>query len=544
MMKNTLKGILLAIVLFLVVINGYSQERPKLVVGIVVDQMRWDYLYRYYERFEKGGFRRLVGDGFSFDNTQINYLPAFTAVGHTSVYTGSVPSIHGIAANSFYIQKTGEEVSAIRDKSQHIIHYPQSIKSGQISPNNLWTTTITDELRLATNFRSRVVSISLKDRSSVLPAGHLANAAFWLDDSTGYWVSSSYYMEELPSWVKHYNSVGNVKHYVQKDWNLMYPKATYRQSLPEKNNYETLYSDEQSVMFPIKFSQIFKQKGNYGLLKESPFGNTTTREFAERAIKEYRLGKEEDTDFLCISFSATDYIGHLYSANSMKVEDTYLRLDKEIAMLLETLDREVGKGKYLLFLTADHAGGHNAAFLTDSKIPAGLWDYEALNDSLNQFLYPKYGRDNLSLSLSNYQVNLNYKAIRNQEERQQIVADCIEFFYQQPTTAYAVENAKASEASIPIKIKEKIINGYCRERSGEIQILPKPHYYSHPTLKGGTHGLWNPYDCHIPLIFYGWRIPHGRSDKEVYITDIAATIAALLRIQMPSGCIGESLEFK
>ncbi len=523
--------------------NIFSQERPKLVVGIVVDQMRWDYLYRYHDRYSQGGFLRLLGEGFSCENTMINYLPTYTAVGHASIYTGSVPSINGIAGNSFIEQQTGKMVAAIGDKKYSRITN-QSLKSGQISPQNLWTTTITDELKLATNFRSKVVSVSLKDRASVLPAGHLADAAFWFDDSTGNWVSSSFYMAQLPEWVERYNASGVARKYALQEWTTLYPEQSYEQSVPYPNRYEQPYSDKNSIVFPIKFKEIFKKTKSYDLLKSSPWGNTATREFAEMALREYRLGKGTQTDFLAISFSAPDYIGHQYAPNSVKVEDAYLRIDLEIAKLLETLDSSVGKGNYLVFLTADHGGAHNALFLQDHQISAGLWDYEALNDSLNAFLSGIYGKNNLSLSMNNYQVNLNYKAIESEEQKAKILADCVRFFEQQPTTAYAVQSKRVSEASVPQNIKEMIINGYCRERSGEVQIVPKPQYYSHESLMGTTHGVWNPYDTHIPLIFYGWQVPKGKSTKEVYITDIAATIAALLRIQMPSGCIGKPIQFK
>lgn len=543
MILKRLKHLIAIVAILALSQNIFSQERPKLVVGVVVDQMRWDYLYRYYDRYSPDGFKRLLGEGFSFENTMINYLPTFTAVGHSSIYTGSVPSINGIAGNSFIEQRTGELVGVVRDKDYSGVTN-QSVKSGQVSPKRLWTTTITDEIKLATNFRSKVVSVSMKDRTSVLPAGHLADAAFWFDDSTGNWVSSSFYMAELPKWVARYNASGAVRNYVMKDWTTLYPERSYEQSLPYPNDYETPLGDKNSIKFPIKFSEIFKKTKNYGLLKSSPWGNTATREFAELVIGEYGLGKGTQTDFLALSFSSTDYIGHLYAAQSVKMEDTYLRMDLEIAKLLEYLDKTVGKGNYLLFLTADHGAAENARFLQDRQISAGLWDERALNNSLNTFLAKIYGKDNLSLSLNNYQVNLNYKAIESEEQKERILADCIRFFEEQPSTAYVVQSKRAAEASVPAKIKERIINGYCRERSGEVQIVPKPHHYSHENQMGTTHGVWNPYDTHIPLIFYGWQVPSGRSTEEVYVTDIAATIAAMLRIPMPSGCIGKPLQLR
>lgn len=540
---NYIKKLTVSLMLLMAVTCVYSQERPKLVVGIVVDQMRWDYLYRYYDRYAaNGGFKRLMNNGFNCQNTMINYIPSFTAVGHSSIYTGSVPSIHGITGNSFVIQQTGALVSAVRDDSVRAVGTDNQ-KAGQVSPKNLHTTTITDELELATNFRAKVVGVSLKDRGSIFPAGHCADAAFWLDEKTGNWITSSWYMDTLPKWVSVYNKSGAARNYLERVWNPLYPIRTYVQSAPADNEYENPYTDKASVKFPINFKKLFDSKKNgYGLLKESPVGNTMTCEFAKMAVRNYRLGEDTITDFLTISFSAPDYVGHRYSPNSIKTEDIYLRLDADLASLMDFLDTQVGKDQYLLFITADHGGAHNVRFMRDNKLDAAPWFYDKLNDTLNAHLEKKFGKKNIVLTLENYQVNLNYSVIKGDKEKTEIIDECIDFFARRPEVAYVVENAKAYQAAIPAVIKEKIINGYNRQRAGEIQIILQPHYYSRSSWKGTTHGTWNPYDAHIPLIFYGKGIPKGQSVREVYMTDIAPTLAALLHIQMPSGCIGRPIE--
>ncbi len=531
------------LVLFLIIsFATYAQDRPKLVVGIVVDQMRWDFLYRYYDRYSDNGFKRLMKDGFNCQNTMINYIPTYTAIGHTSIYTGSVPSIHGIAGNSFVIQKNGQSVEATKDDSVRPIG-TDNIEAGQVSPKNLLSTTITDELKFATNFRSKVVGVSLKDRGSVFPAGHCADAAFWLDENTGNWITSSWYMDALPAWVDRYNKAAETRKYINKPWNTLYPIRTYTQSNPENNDYELPYSDKASIKFPINYQKIFDGKEyNYALLKDSPWGNTITCDFAKLAIRNYSLGGDHITDFLTVSFSATDYVGHRYSPNSIKTEDIYLRLDSEIASLIDFIEGYVGKDQYLIFLTADHGGAHNARFLVDNKVDAAPWSYTEVCDSLNMYLNKIYGKKDMVISLDNYQVNFNYSLIKNDIEKEKIIKSCIDFFEDMPSVAYAVESRKANQAAIPNVIKESIINGYNRERSGEIQIILKPHYYSRSSWLGSTHGSWNPYDSHIPLIFYGKGISPGESVREVYITDIAPTIAALLKIQMPSGTIGKPIE--
>lgn len=535
------RAILLALTIAFAV-NLSAQDSPKLVVGIVIDQMRWDFLYRYYDRYSDDGFKRLMNGGFNCQNTMINYLPTYTAVGHTSIYTGSVPSIHGITGNAFIIQRTGEYVSATRDQNVRAVGTDNQL-AGQVSPHRMKPTTITDELKLATNFSSKVVGISLKDRGAVFPAGHMADAAYWLDEQTGNWISSSWYIDSLPKWVEQYNASGKARSFIDKPWSTLYPISSYRQSNAPDNNYEGEYENNKNlIQFPIDFRKLFDSgKYNYGLLKDSPWGNTLTADFAKQAIRQYRLGVDDITDFLAVSFSATDYIGHRYSPNSIKTEDTYLRLDRELASFLSYLDSYVGKDQYIVFLTADHGGAHNVRFLADNKVAAAAWNYNQVRDSLNQYLGKMYGKKDIVISLENYQVNFNYNSIRNESKKEEIIKSCIEFFENMPEIAYAVECKKVSQSSVPSPIKERIINGYNRELSGEIQIVLKPHYYSRSSWKGTTHGSWNPYDSHIPLLFYGKGVPKGETFREIYITDIAPTIAALLKIQMPSGAVGNPI---
>ena len=520
----------------------YAQERPKLVVGIVVDQMRWDYLYRYYDRYSERGFRRLMNEGFNCQNTMINYIPTVTAAGHASIFTGSVPSIHSIVGNDFIVQKNGKSVGATYDENVHAVG-TDSLKAGQSSPVNLRTTTIGDELRLATNFRAKVVGVSLKDRGAIFPAGRMANAAFWLDENTGNWISSSWYMDSLPKWVEKYNSSDNVRKYIDKPWTTLYPINTYTQSVSDVR-YEWEYlGDKSTIQFPIDFRKLFDSgKHNYGLLKDSPWGNTITADFAKQAIRYYKLGVDDVTDFLTVSFSATDYVGHRYAPNSIKTEDTYLRLDRDIASLLEYLDGKVGKDQYIVFITADHGGAHNVQFLSDNKVEAASWNKYIMCDSLNKYLSKSFGKKDIVLSLDNYQVNFNYPSIRNESKKEEIIKACIDFFENIDAVMYVVENRKASQASIPAPIKERIINGYNPQHSGEIQLILKPHYCAQSAPKGTTHGLWNPYDSHIPLIFFGKGIPSGQTVREVYMTDIAPTVAALLKIQMPSATVGKAIE--
>lgn len=515
-----------------------ATPRPKLVVGIVVDQMRWDYLYRYANRYGSGGFNRLLNEGFTCENTQIPYIPTFTAAGHTGIYTGSVPAIHGIAGNDFIIQATGKHLYCTQDTTVKTVGADS--KTGEMSPVNLLTTTITDELKLATNFKSKVIGISLKDRGGILPAGHAADAAYWFDDVSGNWITSTYYMDALPTWVNNFNNQKLPEKYLKQDWNTLYPIDSYTQSTADNNRYEGKFSGEQQPVFPHLTSTMMKR--DFGVIRSTPYGNQLTLDFAKEVLKNEKMGQGLYTDFLAVSFSSTDYIGHKYGVNAIETEDTYLRLDKDFEDLFNTLDATVGKGQYTVFLSADHGAAHNPVFLTDHKIPAGVWNTSGVERRLNAALAEKFGQQRLVLSLNNYQVNFNNQLI----DRQNLDIDAlkvfaIKFLKKQEGVAYAIDMEQAAIASAPESLRIRIINGYNRERSGEIQIVLKPGLYSGSNI-GTTHGTWNPYDTHIPLVFMGWGIKHGSLNRQTSMADIAPTLAALLRIQEPNGNVGLPIE--
>jgi predicted AlkP superfamily pyrophosphatase or phosphodiesterase len=512
--------------------------RPKLMVGLVVDQMRWDYLYRYYNRYQSGGFKRMLNEGFTCENTNIDYIPTVTAAGHTCVYTGSVPAIHGIAGNDFIIQATGKSLYCTEDSTVKTVG--STSDAGEMSPRNLLASTVTDELRLATNFRSKVIGIALKDRGGILPAGHSANAAYWYDDVSGNWITSTYYMKELPLWVKNFNEQKLAQKYLKQDWNTLYPINTYLQSETDNNKHEGTFSGATTPTFPIKTSEL-GAKGP-GLIRSTPYGNSFTLDMAKAAVENEQLGKNTVTDFLAVSLSSTDYVGHQFGPNAIETEDTYLRLDRDLASFFTYLDDKVGKGNYSVFLTADHGAAHNPNFLLDHEIPAGLWPGSSILKDLNQLLENKYKAKKLVLGLGNYQVNLNNVLIKNNKlDVNEIKTDCMLFLQQQIGVASLIDMDKIHIASIPEALRSRMINGYNRERSGAIQIILKPGWYSGSSQTGTTHGTWNPYDAHIPLVFMGWGIKHGHLERETHMTDISATVAALLHIQAPNGCIGQPI---
>ncbi len=517
-----------------------AASKPKLVVGIMIDQMRWDYLYRFQPLFKaNGGFNKLMGEGFSCDNTLIPYAPTVTACGHACVYTGTVPAINGITGNSWYDNQLLRSVYCSEDKSVKTVG---SISDdGQMSPKNMLTTTICDELRLATNFKSKVIGIAIKDRGSILPAGHAANGAYWYNSKSGDFITSSYYMQELPNWVNQFNQRKLVDSLYTLGWKTALQKETYLEyATDDVKAYEGKPFGKEAIGFPYDLSG-FKGK-DYSKISSTPHGNTLTVEMAIAAVKAEQLGKGSATDFLALSFSSPDYIGHSFGPNSWEQVDDYVRLDEELGRLLAFLDAQVGKNQYTVFLTADHAVAHVPGFMKEHKLPAGNFDDFTTRKELNELFLAKYGVASLVNNMTNYQVSLNHKKIDSAKlDFHVITQTVIDHLLTKDAIANAFETRKILQTSLPKTQREMFVNGYFPNRAGDIQFVLKPGYMEGGST-GTTHGLWSPYDAHIPLLFYGWGIKKGRSRKEYYMTDIAPTIAALLNIQMPNGSVGKPIE--
>lgn len=514
-----------------------TPPRPKIIVGMMVDQMRWDYLYRFQDRYTEGGFKRLIREGFSCENTLIDYSPTVTACGHVSVYTGSVPAIHGIVGNGWYERDLGKEVGCVDDKSVNLVGSAEG-GTGE-SPRNNLSTTITDQLRIASNFQSKTVGVAIKDRASILPAGHAATAAFWYNGSDGNFVTSTYYMDELPEWAKRFNDKKVVDSYFKNDWNTLYPINTYTLSTADDKSYEGTANGEAKPVFPHNLKQFIGK--NYGAVRTTPYGNTLTFDFAKAAIEGYNLGGGKFTDFLAVSFSSPDAIGHTYGPNSIEIEDNYLRLDKELADFFTYLDKRFGKGNYLYFITADHGVSESPGFYLENKMPSGAIEDKDFSKALLDGLKEKYGIEKPVLSFSNSQLYMNWEAFDKKGINRSDVGRTIkDILLKAPGIANVLESEALGTAPVPEHIKSMLIRGYNVKRSGDFVVIPQPTWKG-GSLKGATHGTWYPYDAHIPLVWMGWKIKPGHTNRVTGMTDIAPTLAALLHIQMPSGAIGKPI---
>ncbi|MBU3675876.1 MAG: alkaline phosphatase family protein [Chitinophagaceae bacterium] len=512
-------------------------DQPALVVGIVVDQMRADYLYRYEGVFGNNGFKRLMREGHVCENTFIRYLPTYTGPGHAGIYTGSVPALHGIASNDWFERNPWRSVYCTTDTSVQAVG--GNARAGKMSPTNLWATTITDELRLSSNFRSKVFAVSVKDRASILPGGHTANAAYWMDDSNGVFMSSTYYMNQLPKWVNAFNAKNSAKTYMDGNWNLMLPTNRYTQSAPDEQAYEGKFLNETNTSFPHKLSHLRGAD-----IKKTPFGNNILADFAKQLVQEEQLGQGAATDFLCISFSSTDYVGHMYGPNALELEDTYARLDAVMADLLEYLDREVGQGRYTVFLTSDHGVAHNPQYLKNNKLPGDFFFGRDLRKNLNQQLATRFPvvPDSLIKEVGENYIWLNDALMQARNiSRNEVVDAVMENLKMYPEIQWAVDMKKLGQTALPEPIASMAVHGYVAQRSCDILLLLKPGYLDAYSKTGSTHGTWNPFDARIPLLFYGWGIQPGITYASVAMHDIAATISSLLHIPLPNACIGQPI---
>lgn len=516
-------------------------QRPKLVIGIMIDQMRWDYLYRFQPIFKaNGGFKRMMGEGYSCENTLIPYTPTVTACGHTAVYTGSVPSVHGITGNTWWDNQLMRTVYCSEDKTVKGVG-GKSEEDGQMSPKNMLTTSICDELRLATNFKSKVIGVALKDRGSILPAGHSANAAYWYEGKSGNFITSTYYMNQLPEWVNNFNNRKLADSLYALGWNTSLPKEIYPQyATADVKEYESKPFGRDATGFPYDLSKYIGK--DFSKISTTPYGNTLTAEMAKAAVLAEKLGKGEATDFLAVSFSSPDYVGHSFGPNSWETVDGYARLDEELGKLFAFLDATVGKNQYTAFLTADHAVAHIPGFMKENKLPGGVVDDMGMMKTMNTQLKEKFGIDNAIVSMNNYQVYLNHPRIDSAKlDDAPIKKWIIQYVKKNDAVANAFPTDEILTTPINKTLREMLANGFNPRRSGDIQIILKSGYIEGGAT-GTTHGLWYAYDAHIPLLFYGWGIKKGKTHRETYMTDIAATIAALLKIQMPSGSVGKVIE--
>lgn len=518
------------------------KQEPKLVVGIVVDQMRQEYLYRYDKKFGQQGFKRMINEGFMLKNAHYNYVPTETGPGHASIFTGATPSVHGIIANDWYDRTLKKNVNCVNDTTQKAVG---TDALGAVSPWRMLSTTLSDELKLATQKNAKVVGVSIKDRGAVLPAGHMADGAYWYDGKTGSMITSTYYKQTLPDWVTKFNQQKLPDTYLNQTWNPLLPLSAYTESGPDDSPYEGKWRGKENPSFPYNLAELRKTMGVYNFLISTPWGNTLVAEFAKAAIKGESLGKDGVTDFLSVSFSSTDIIGHTMGANAVELEDTYLRLDKTLEDLFTYLDKEVGKGSYTVFLTSDHGVADVPQYLIDSKVPAGYFRTGYVESALNEHLQKHFPGKKVIEEFTSDQIYINQSAFDGDLRASGIdlfvATELITRFMlstegvAQVFPATTLRQANSDEQGI----RGRVVRGFHPKRSGDIAVVLEPGWMAWGGVTGSTHGSGYSYDTHIPILFFGAGIKHGSTSTYHTITDIAPTISSLLKIKFPSGCTGQ-----
>ena len=520
--------------------SSINQEKPpKLIIGVVVDQMRYDYLTRYWDHLNPNGFKRFYKEGFVAHNHHFNYYQTLTGPGHASISTGTTPSVHGIIGNEWYDRTSLREVYCVEDNDVEGLGSPTK---GKKSPKQLITTTFADQIRLHTQFRNKVIGVSLKDRSAVLSTGHSANAAYWFaGGDEGVFTTSSHYMDSLPNWVSNYNAKKYPHQYASSVWNTLRPIETYTASGPDDTPYEGIFKGADRPTFPYDLSSLspdyYKDKG-LDIVRNTPFGNTMVTDMALLALKHEGLGKDEETDVLMISYSSTDHIGHQFGLTAIETQDTYLRLDLELERLFSEIDQMVGMENVTLFLTSDHGAVHVPKYLNDHKFPGGNDKSKGIKDQVNQVLFTKTGVSNLVLHVGNDQMYLDHEQIKiNRLVLDELADEVVRVLLSFPTIEKAFKTVDVPQLSPSEKLHNLLIRGNNVKRAGDIYMIPKPGHIDYGDT-GTTHGTGFSYDTHAPLMMMGSGIRPGHTYRETSITDIAPTMCALLGIAFPNGMTG------
>lgn len=515
----------------------HGQEQPKLVIGIVVDQMRYDYLYRYWDDYSAGGFKRIMNNGYVIHDGHYQYAPTYTGPGHASIYTGTSPNVHGIIGNDWYDPIKKDYVYCAGDPDANTIGSESF--DGKMSPHRLLASTLADQLELATNHRSKTLGISLKDRGSILPMGSNPDGAYWYDKTNGRFITSDYYEDELPEWVQEFNEKKLVDEYMSKVWNTLLPLEEYDESLPDDKGFERPFPNSEGHTFPYDLAQLSTQvrfgikNTPYNLLPATPFGNTLLVEFAKSMIENDSLGMDMIPDLLAISFSSTDYAGHQFGNFSVEVQDMYLRLDRDLEAFLNFLDEKIGLENILIFLTADHGAADVPGI---ASTPAGYFLANGFENALKHRLKEQFGMDVIE-NFSNQQIHL----VNNDSlDIEAVIRFIQEFAFRFPGVKNIVRLNDFSKCVEDATICSTIRNGIMPGRSGDLYVQLHPGWISESYKAGGTtHGSTYVQDTHVPILFFGWHVKPANDYHRVYIQDIAPSVSTLLKIARPSGCTGK-----
>jgi predicted AlkP superfamily pyrophosphatase or phosphodiesterase len=490
-----------------------SSGRPRLVLLVAVDQMRYDYLTRFRDRF-RGGFARLLAGGAVFTNAHLEHYPTVTAVGHSTMLTGATPARSGIVGNDWYDRETGRNVTSVFDPAVQLLGGGAGPAS---SPCRLLVSTLGDELKMAGR-GSRVVGLSFKDRSAILPVGRMADAAFWLDTTTGRFVSSTWYFPALPAWAVAFNDRRPADAFASAEWRRPGPGAALFKKMPESPGPDL-----------------------YAAVYESPLGNELLEAFGEAAIDGEGLGQHDTTDLLTVSFSSNDAVGHSSGPDSEEVRDITVRTDQVLGRLLDAVDRRVGPGRTLVILTSDHGVAPLPETMEGRHMPGGRIAAAAITEPVEAALASLYGAGHWIAGRAGSALYLNQDLVREKHLDEALVEGAAaQAVAAVPHVARVFTREQLLRGAVPPDpASQRVLRGFHAGRSGDLEILLEPYWMRE--AKGTTHGSPYEYDAHIPLILMGPGIAPGSYLSAVALNDLAPTLAALLGVEPPSGSVGRVL---
>jgi len=484
----------------------WAAEKPKLILAIAVDQFRYDYLPRFRAEY-KEGLDRLLTRGAVFTQAYYDHFPTVTAVGHSTFLSGALPSISGIVGNDWYDREAGKVVTSVSDESVKMLG---GEGDGGASPRRLLVSTVGDELKMSDGGRSRVIGVSVKDRSAILPVGHMADGAYWYDAKHGGFVSSTYYFAALPGWASEFNAGHAVDHYKGAVW--------MNHKMPAEAGGKL-----------------------YNAVLDSPFGNELIEAFAERAVEGEKLGQRGVTDLLAVSFSANDHVGHEVGPDAPEVHDISVQTDKIIGKLFQFLESRVGMQSVLVVLTADHGVSPVPEVNQARRMPGGRMPAGIVKDTVQSALTKKYGAGNWITSPSEHSLYLNLDLIREKNlNRAEVNRAGAEAALTIPHVFRAYTREQLMDGEVQRDpVGRRVMNGFNIRRGADVYLLLDPYwiYGAHGTSHGSVFG----YDAHVPVIFMGPGIKAGRFDESIVVNDIAPTLATLLGIETPSGSVGRAL---
>ena len=496
---------LLLCVLAAAVLLAAASRKPKLVVAVVFDQFRYDYLTKYRSEYH-GAFDQLLTKGAVFTNANYDHFPTVTAIGHSTFLSGALPSISGIIGNEWYDRQERTLVTSVSDPKTKLVGGRGGAGS---SPNRLLVSTVGDELKMSDGGRSRVIGISLKDRAAILPSGHMADGAYWFDGASGNFVSSSYYFDEVPAWVKTFNDARPADKFAGAKW----LDHTMPQDLPK------LYSG----------------------IPASPYGNELIEAFAERVLEAEQLGKHDVTDLLAVSFSSNDYIGHAYGPDSPEVREISLRSDALLGKLLQAIDRQVGLDNVLMVMTADHGVAPNPEVNVRRRMPGGRVPASLVSDTVQKVLREKYGDAKWITNSGEGEVYLNWEELQSRKlDSAEVGRTAADALRQLPhVDRVFTRDDLVHGAVLQDPVSRRVMHGYYAPRGADIEVILEP-YWLFGTVQA-SHSTPFDYDTHVPVIFMGAGIKSGRYNESIRPNDIAPTLATILDVETPSGSVGRVL---